>query len=94
MSVVTTSSLTQRRSNNIQTLIQSAGLESLSADQTFLQPQNNKRSLKRVKSYAGTTATKAEVSKLSAENFMEWLMRMGYSVQDCQAFRGRCIVCT
>jgi len=89
MSVVTTSSLTQRRSNNIQTLIQSAGLESLSADQISLQPHKSNSSLKRVKSSAYTAAGEEEVSKLCSEDFMAWLMRKGYSIQDCQAFRGR-----
>ncbi|XP_065900804.1 interferon-induced very large GTPase 1-like isoform X2 [Dysidea avara] len=74
----------KRRSANIQNLIQSIGL---SADQISLQPHKSKGSLKRVKSCAVTTASEAEVSKLSAENFMEWLMMMGYSIQDCQAFR-------
>jgi len=81
--------LTQRRSGNIQHLIQSAGLDSLSTDQISLQPHKGKGSLKRATS-TGTTASKTEVSNLNSEDFMEWLMIRGYSIQDCEAFRGRC----
>jgi len=82
--------LTQRQNANIQNLIQSIGLDSLSAEQISLMPPKNKGSLKRVKSTAATINSEVEVSKLSSEDFMAWLMRKGYSIQDCQAFRGRC----
>ena len=82
--------LTQRQNANIQNLIQSIGLDSLSAEQISLMPPKNKGSLKRVKSAAATINSEVEVSKLSSEDFMVWLMRKGYCIQDCQAFRGRC----
>jgi len=77
----------QRRSANIQNLIQSIRIESPSADQ---ESPKSKSGLKRVKSAASTIDGEVEVSKLSTEDFMEWLKRKGYSVQDCQAFRSRC----
>ena len=82
--------LIQRRGTNIQNLIDSAGLESPSIDQISLKPHKGKGSLKGVKSSAGTTVKESdtEVSNLSCEDFMQWLMRKGYSTQDCQAFRG------
>jgi len=82
--------LIQRRGTNIQNLIDSAGLESLSIDQISLKPHKSKGSLKRVKSSVVTTVRESdtEVSDLSCEDFMEWLMRKGYSTKDCQAFRG------
>ena len=81
----------QRRSANIQRLIDSSGLESLSTDQIALKPHKSKDNLKGVKSTAGTTERESEmeVSKLSCDDFMEWLMRKGYSIQDCQAVRGK-----
>jgi len=83
--------LSQRRSANIQNLIQSIGFESLSADRLSLMSPKSKSSLKRVKSAAATIDSDSiEVSKLNCEDFMSWLMRKGYSIQDCQAFKGRC----
>jgi len=80
--------LIQRQQNtNIQNLIQNTGLNSLSVDQISLRPQKSKGSLKGVKSSTGSES-ETEVSKLSCEDFMEWLMIKGYSIQDCQAFRG------
>ena len=88
--IITFLNLTQKRSANIQRLIDSSGLDLLSTDQISLKPHKSKGSLKGVKSTAGTTTSEneTEVSKLSCEDFMEWLMRKGYSVQDCEAFRG------
>ena len=78
----------QRRSTNIQQLIQSTGLETLATDP---KPIKNKGSLKGVNSFPRTTThqTQPDISKLSCEDFMEWLTRKGYSTQDCQAFKGR-----
>jgi len=82
--------LTQRRSADIQNLIQSIGFESPTSDQLSLMSPKSKGSLKRVKSAAATIdSDSVEVSKLNSEEFMAWLMRKGYSMQDCQAFRGR-----
>ena len=82
--------LTQR-SGNIQSLIKTGGFESLSTDQLAQKLNINKSSLKGEKSTTGATASviETEVSKLSSDDFMEWLMRKGYSIQDCQAFRGK-----
>ena len=82
--------LTQR-SGNIQSLIKTGGFESLSTDQLAQKLNINKGSLKGEKATTGATASviETEVSKLSPDDFMEWLMRKGYSIQDCQAFRGK-----
>jgi len=83
-------SLVQRENTNIQNFIQNAELQSPSSDQNSLKPHVSKGSLKEEKSSTGTIVSESEteVSKLSCEDFMEWLMIKGYSIQDCQAFRG------
>jgi len=80
----------QKRGANIQSLIDSTGLESIIGNYSSLKSHKSKGSLKEVKSSTGRTVieNETEISKLSCEDLMELLMRKEYSIQDCQAFRG------
>ena len=83
--------LLQGKSNKVKNIIEEGKIEAVVGRIHHINPQISKGNLKEMKlSTVSTTIIESdkEVSKLNHHDFMGWLMRKQFSIEDCQAFKG------